>query len=227
MQVLLVCDTLVRLGLRVVLGAAVPALTMFETSSYADAAAFLETHVGIAFVILSVNLPDCAGLMGLTRLRKDFPRLPIIVLSPHADPASIRDAMALGAFAFIPKTTSPEAMGNALKQIMAGSSWTPPMSEMRTDTVHTTLLKTLSPAQLGIFKFLSQGLGNREIATQMGVAEKTIKAYTTTLYRKLGVRNRAQALILAEESFAEWDSSLNDPSRNDRLQLSRLDRSRA
>jgi DNA-binding NarL/FixJ family response regulator len=118
-------------------------------------------------------------------------------------------------------------MGNALMQIMAGAPWTPPMSQVRADTVHTTMLKTLSPAQLGIFKFLSQGLCNRQIATQMGVAEKTIKAYTTTLYRKLGVRNRAQALILAEETFVERDSALSDPSRHNHLQLSRLDRGRA
>src|SRR5688572_18558332 len=77
-------------------------------------------------VLLDLGLPGCEGLEALLRFRREFPKLPIVVLSGTCDRASIRGALDGGAVGFIPKTSKPDVMVAALKVIAAGGTYVPP-----------------------------------------------------------------------------------------------------
>lgn len=91
-------------------------------------------------------------------------------------------------------------MTEALRAIRDGDAWTPPLSdtEPSEDGDMAERIASLTPSQLKILVGLQQGRLNKQIAFDLGVTEATIKAHLTTVFRKLGVQNRTQAVIAAQ-----------------------------
>ena len=197
-RVLLVDENpLFRLGLGELLKAAQSALTIVETESFANARVLLRETPGIALVILDIKLRDCGGFVGLFEMRSEFPEVPIIVLSTNTDPESVSRAVAFGAAGYISKSAPCEAITQTVKAILAGGSW--PHNSIAAKAGKINPIASLSGAQLRVLAGLKRGLRNKQIAFEMGITEKTVKAYMSTLYRKLGVNSRTQALILLQE----------------------------
>ena len=91
-------------------------------------------------------------------------------------------------------------MTEALRAIRDGDAWTPPLSdtEPSEDGDMAERIASLTLSQLKILVGLQQGRLNKQIAFDLGVSEATIKAHLTSVFRKLGVHNRTQAVILAQ-----------------------------
>jgi DNA-binding NarL/FixJ family response regulator len=152
---------------------------------------------GIALVIMDMKLRDCGGFVGLFEMRSEFPEVPIIVLSTNADPEPANRTMAFGAAGYISKSAPCEAIVQTVKTILSGRPWAHGSVAARAGQVNP--IATLSRTQLRVLAGLKRGLRNKQIAFEMGVTEKTVKSYMSTLYRKLGVNSRTQALILLQE----------------------------
>jgi DNA-binding NarL/FixJ family response regulator len=199
---LLICNPLLWPGLRKIVKSARPVLKPVAAETLANASDFLRKKCRTALVCLDMNVPDCAGLTGLSLLRSEFPQIPVVVVSPYADSFSIGNAMALGAAGYIPESTPYAEIERGLQKILAGHRWFPSLSPQ--DLVHDRdrLMASLSPAHRRILMGFLRGLRNKEIAFEMGLSEKTIKHYITVMFRRLGVSSRAQALILARDIFA-------------------------
>ena len=193
---LMVCTPLLRVGLREVMKARQPKLKAVEAEGLEDALVQGKTLAPMGILILDMDLPDCNSFMGLVRLRTEFPTTPIVVMSKRADPASIERAMAFGAAGYIPKASSCEDISTALDRVVAGGSWLPSSNP---DAGDSDLAHALSPAQLRILVGLRRGLRNKQIAFEMGVTENTVKTYISTMYRRLGVNSRTQALFLLRD----------------------------
>ncbi len=203
-QVLLVDDCqLFRLGMREVIKTACPQAAFIEAGTFADAYAVLKGDSGITLIMLDAGLPDCDGFIGLFQLRNEFPAIPVVLVSDRSDDVSIGRASQLGAAGFLLKTSSCPDIVKALAAIVRGKKWMSPPLPLNDNGGEIEAVATLSPAQFRILIGLQRGLRNKQIAFEMGVTEKTVKAYTTTMYRKLGVSSRTQALILARKAFAE------------------------
>ncbi|WP_338895271.1 helix-turn-helix transcriptional regulator [Streptomyces sp. TG1A-60] len=83
----------------------------------------------------------------------------------------------------------------------------------RLASVERSALRVLTPRELEVFSVLPDGEGNRELARRLGIAERTVKAHLTSITRKLGLRSRVEAALLA----AEWSDDLRlDPKGLDR-----------
>lgn len=203
-QVLLVDDCqLFRLGMREAIKTAWPQAAFTEAATFADAYAVLKDDSGITLVMLDACLPDCDGYIGLFQLRNEFPGIPVVLVSNRADSAAIGRATELGAAGIVLKSSSCLDIVQALGAIVRGQKWMSPPVPLNDNGGEIGAVATLSPAQFRILIGLQRGLRNKQIAFEMGVTEKTVKAYTTTMYRKLGVNSRTQALILARKAFAE------------------------
>lgn len=202
--VLLVDDhPLFRQALRTVIRAAKPQLSVVEAGTLEGAKAVLGGAAGIVLILLDLKLPDSEGFAGLLQLRGEFPAIPIAIISTTEDAAAIGRAIALGAAGYIPKSSPKAQITEALDTLLSGEIWSPVSTAAEQMPPLVKSVAALSPAQLRILMGLRRGMRNKEIAYEMNVSEITVKSYMTAMFRKLGVTNRTQALIVAQTLLLE------------------------
>lgn len=189
---------LFRHALRIVIGRTQPDLTISEVETLAGAKTILDRESDVVLVTLDLKMSDCDDFAGLLSLRGSHPQIPIVVVSSTCDANTINYAMTFGAAGFIPKSSTGAEIGDALETILGGETWVPAGSYASLVPEAIKSVASLTPAQLQILMGLRRGLRNKEIAHEMGVTEKTVRAYTTTMFRKLGVSSRTQALIAVQ-----------------------------
>jgi DNA-binding NarL/FixJ family response regulator len=200
MDVLLIdSNPLFRLALRELIKSAHPGLTVSEVETFADGRGLLRENSDVALALLDMKVPDCGGFVGLFQLRTEFPKVPVVLLSTHGNAEAASRAVAFGAAGFILKSASCDAITQSLKTMLSGKPWTPAPILAAAENP----MASLSPALLRVLSGLKQGLSNKQIAAEMGISDKTVKVYMSTLYRKLGVNSRAQALFLLRQVLVE------------------------
>ncbi|AVP98938.1 DNA-binding response regulator [Ahniella affigens] len=205
---------LFRLALKQALGTVADAAVLFEAESLATARHVLERERELDLLVLDLHLPDSQGLMGLASLRAEFPSVAIVMISASEDPGTIRSALALGAAGYIPKRASLDELGHALTTILNCESYVPDdirqqldsLPEPSADDRLAEKLAALTPQQFRVLSLVADGKLNKQIADQLGIQERTIKAHLSLIFQKLGVRNRTQASVLLK-SLQRHESS--------------------
>ena len=189
---------LFRAALRSAVEKAAPGAVIAECASLAE----VQTALGEAatdLLLLDLKLSDSDGMAGLTRIRADHPAVPVAVVSASEEPPTVRRALALGAAGFIPKSAALPVMVEAIAAILSGDGWAPDVGAPGPEEGDLEArIASLTPSQLRILEGLKAGRLNKQIAFDLGVTEATIKAHLTSVFRKLGVQNRTQAVILAQ-----------------------------
>ncbi len=186
---------LFRAALRSAVDKAAPGAEVVECASLAEAKAAMVAGP-VDLLLLDLKLSDSEGMAGLAAVRAEQPTVPVAVVSASEDAPVVRHALGLGAAGFIPKSSSLPHMVEAIAAILAGDSWAPDVPEADDDLAGR--VASLTPSQLRILEGLKAGRLNKQIAFDLGVSEATIKAHLTSVFRKLGVQNRTQAVILAK-----------------------------
>jgi DNA-binding NarL/FixJ family response regulator len=196
MEVLIVDDhSFIHGTLSAVVHKAVPGAAIHVASSLGDAIAQARGNAQLGLVLLDLGLPECAGVEALTRFRAALPELRIAVISALEDANSVHAAYAAGAAGYIPKATTPQVMVATVRLIAEGGTWFPPaIMAMRPAE---TLKVDLTGRQATVLQLLVKGLGNRQIARKLDIAENTVKQHTHALYGALKVNSRAQAIAAA------------------------------
>lgn len=186
---------LFRAALRSAVDKAAPGAEVVECASLAEAKAAMVAGP-VDLLLLDLKLSDSEGMAGLAAVRAEQPTVPVAVVSASEDAPVVRRVLGLGAAGFIPKSSSLPQMVEAIAAILAGDSWAPDVPEADDDLAGR--VASLTPSQLRILEGLKAGRLNKQIAFDLGVSEATIKAHLTSVFRKLGVHNRTQAVILAK-----------------------------
>ena len=169
---------------------------IFEAATIAELQSLLADNAEPDLILLDLHMPGAHGLSGLIFLQGQH--LPVVVVSATDDQSVMLKAKSHGAQGFIPKSTSPLALRDAIADILAGKQWWPdhfqaaPLPEANDIE---TRLATLTPQQFRVLGMISEGLLNKQIAYDLAVSEATIKAHVTAIFKKLGVRSRTQAVI--------------------------------
>ncbi|WMT73377.1 response regulator transcription factor [Bradyrhizobium sp. Ash2021] len=179
-----------------------PDAQIFEAMSIERALQVLSVNAGIDLALLDLSLPDATGFSGFLRLRENYPRLPVAIVSNDEDRQVIREALTLGAAGYLPKSTSKSELALAIELVLSGSVAVPkgfaPSSGV-TDTNATEALRMrlqeLTPQQLRVLGLIRGGLQNKQIATELKLAESTVKAHVTEILRKLKLFSRNKAII--------------------------------
>ncbi len=166
-----------------------------ERLAPADAGA-ADTEIDL--VLLDLTMPGSQGLMGLMLLRSHAPIVPVAVVSAQEDPETVRRALSFGAAAFIPKSAPVEVIQETIAAILRGESLPaePPAPETAEDLDLYQRLATLSPQQLRVLAMIGEGKLNKQICFELGIAEQTVKAHASQIFRKLGVVSRTQAALV-------------------------------
>ena len=164
----------------------------------------------IDLVLLDLALPGMSGLGVISALHQRLPSLPVVVLSALEDPENIRNAISAGAMGFVPKSAQTRVLIEALQQVLEGNVSVPSTlgsapslatggaaAGAGTGTGSEPDVALLTLRQLEVLSRLCQGKTNKQIATELGLSEKTVKAHVTAIFKVLGVVNRTQAVLVA------------------------------
>jgi DNA-binding NarL/FixJ family response regulator len=178
----------------------VPDASIMECDSIGSLEALLATQSDADLILLDLRMPGANGFSGLVLIRRQHPDIPVVVISASDDHMIMQRAIEYGASGFIPKASDLTHIAAALQTVMSGSLWLPsPVTQNPNNEEHefAQRLKTLTPQQLRVFMMLTKGLLNKQIAGQVNVSEATVRTHMTAIFRKLGVRNRTQAVLAA------------------------------
>ncbi len=172
-----------------------------EAGTLDEVSAAIETVEEPDLVLFDLSMPGARGFSGLMYLRAQYPAVPVCVVSASEDVGTIRRSMALGAAGFVPKSSSPTQIRQAIQVILDGGTWTPPGLDLRLasdeEDALAGRLRSLTPQQLRVLMMMAEGLLNKQIAYELGVSEATIKAHVSAVLQKLGVENRTKAVLAA------------------------------
>jgi DNA-binding NarL/FixJ family response regulator len=198
MDFLLVDDhPIIHETLAAVVRSLVPGAQVHSEADLAGALARARELKELALVLLDLGLPGCSGIEALLRLRKALPRVRIAIISATEDAASVRSALDAGAVGYMPKTSQPKVLADALRLILEGGIYIPPQG------MEESPRKSASMADLGlterqgeVLKLVAKGLPNSEIARKLAISENTVKQHAHSAYRLLGVSSRTEAMVV-------------------------------
>lgn len=181
---------------------AISGANLLEADSLEALLKVLEKEPEPDLLLLDLKMPGSNGMSGLIHLRSQYPDLPIVVVSASEETSIVSQVKTHGAFGFIPKSSDMKSLIGALNQILAGDSYFPAGAIKNSAACDdlATKIAALTPQQYKVLGMLSDGLLNKQIAYDLEVSEATIKAHMTAIFRKLGVKNRTQAVILLQQT---------------------------
>jgi DNA-binding NarL/FixJ family response regulator len=197
-KVLIVDDhPLVRDGLCGLLALLPGGAQLYTAGSAAQALEQAECHAPLDIVLLDYNLPD-GRAEDLIPALKARGGAPILVVSAAEDNATVASVMQCGASGFLAKSKASASILEAVKQVLAGRVFN---SSANLGSEHATaaVRPVLSARMLDVLFMLDQGLTNKQIALQLGTAEKTVKNHVGLLFVQLGTANRLQAIRKARD----------------------------
>lgn len=193
---------LIRSALREVIGLTAERVELIEAADPPEGLALLGQRPDTDLVLLDLNFAAHDGLAFIERFRAAAPATPLLVYTMHEDVATLKQALAHGAVGIVPKTHSAKLLQKAIEIVMDGGVYLPPeLARQLASADATPHVRAAPPAmseqQWKILELLAQGLPNKAIARQLGIAPSTVKNQLTVVFDKLGVSNRTQAAIAA------------------------------
>tara|TARA_R100000935_G_C2841201_1_gene171145 strand:+ start:6818 stop:7459 length:642 start_codon:yes stop_codon:yes gene_type:complete len=168
--------------------------------SFGDAQSRLCEGEKFDLILLDLMLPDAHGPSGLAILREALPGARIVLMSGREEDGVVRSARSYGADGFIGKSTTMLEFSEKLRRIIWGEKLFPALTSKAGDPSELDhRVADLSPAQLRILMAVADGRLNKQIAYDLNLAEPTVKSHLSTIFKKLGVSNRTQAVLVARE----------------------------
>jgi DNA-binding NarL/FixJ family response regulator len=227
MKVLLIDDhPLILSALQSVIQGLGDDVTVVGANSAAAARETLRQDSDFDLVLLDLALGDASGFDVLIEFRQGYPALPVVVVSASDRSSDVIRAIDLGAMGFVPKRASNDALFEALRMVMSGGIYVPPMAmrsfdppgEAESDTVPSVLRVVrenadstpfqahppleslgLTPRQTDVLALLLQGKPNKLIARDLNLSVETVKDHVAAVLRTLNVSSRTQAVLAVSQ----------------------------
>jgi two-component system nitrate/nitrite response regulator NarL len=196
MKILIVDDhPLFRAGFHAVLEQSDLDAGVLSVSSLPEALQTLQQDGEIGLVLLDIHLKGDDGFNALKVIGERFPTTACIMISGDEQQAVAARAVAAGASGFIPKSFTADEMIAAIRKVLAGEVFVPET----TNLAAAQQPSGLTLRQLEVISMLGRGFSNKEIARALDVAERTVKAHVSAVFEALNVRNRTQAVLVAQK----------------------------
>ena len=191
---------LFRTALVHTLDKAKPGCDITEVGTLSELLAQLKQDDDVDLLLLDLHIPEAFGFTGLIQVLENYEHIPVLVVSGNENPDVIHKTMRLGASGFLIKSASNDDIVNAVDAVLAGQNWLPEnlpaASADANEELPAERIAALTPQQLRVLTMVSSGLYNKQIADELNVTDATVRAHVTEIFRKLGVTNRTQAVIL-------------------------------
>lgn len=210
---------LVRRGLALILAPHPDVEVVGEAGDGAEAVE-LAGRLHPDVVVMDIRMPVLDGVQATAELARTCPGSRVLALSTFDMDEYVVAALRVGAHGFLPKDISPEELIAAVHTVHTGEAAVAPRLLTRLISTYVRASPRgpkpapsapsagLTPRELEIWRLLAAGLDNAEIAAELDISVSTVKNHITGIFNKLGVRDRAQAVIAAYESgLVEADRS--------------------
>jgi DNA-binding NarL/FixJ family response regulator len=184
---------------------------VYDARTAEDGRHLVADHPDAGLLLLDLTLPGADGFSLLEELRADHPAMPVVVISASDRREDILRAIDLGAMGYIPKSSSNQVTLQALRLVLSGGVYLPPIALSARDdpadapppaaddaATHTTARELgLTARQAQVLALILQGKPNKVICRELGLAEGTVKIHVAAILRALNVSTRTQAVIEA------------------------------
>ncbi len=185
---------MVRMGLSASLNVEADMQVVAEVGSGEEVLrAYREHHPTV--VMMDLRLPGMSGTETAAELLSEFPEAAVLMLSTHSEEEEIYRALQAGARGYVLKSVMREELLRAIRAVHAGRRYVDPTAAalLAARVSH----RALTGRELEILRMVAKGLGNKEIAAALNIAEVTVKLHVSHVLEKLGVRDRTEAATAA------------------------------
>lgn len=168
----------------------------FSVHCFTNAEDFLRRGADArpACAVVDLHLPGMSGLQLHAKLHSETPHLPVIVITGHGDVATARTALLAGARDFLEKPVQPQELLEAVGAAVASDMQAFERERERTEMAER--VARLTPREHEVFRRITDGLHNREIAAELGISPRTVEVHRARLMEKLNVRRLADLFRL-------------------------------
>ncbi len=185
---------------------------ILEANDLDQATGYLVEGPPIDLLLLDLLMPGMSGIEDVRRICRNWPDVPVVVVSVKEDAQAIREALQAGAMGYIPKTSSPETTTNALRFILSGGVYVPPHILHLSDTSPDLPRERergnwpkevgvekgagplgLTARQVEVLRLMAEGKSNKDIAADLDISPGTVKMHVSRVFKVLKVENRTQA----------------------------------
>jgi DNA-binding NarL/FixJ family response regulator len=159
-------------------------------------------------ILMDIRMPDCDGVTATREILRSYPWIRILVLTTFDEEAFVWESLKAGAMGYLLKNTPSGQVADAIRTLHRGHSQLGPTIAPKVfaniqpiPTPPTLPNLTLSDREFEILKLLGQGKTNREIAKSLHITEGTVRNYISRILTELGVGDRTQAALWAQQHF--------------------------
>ena len=213
-------DVATRIGLRVIMNAEPDIEVVGESGSAEDAYLQIDL-VAPDVVLMDVQLPGADGITATKRIvatsNSDGPR--VIVLTTYELDDYVFRSLEAGASGFLLKRAHAEDLTNAVRSVASGNALPTPVLAQKLieqfaawSSERRTSVDALTEREREVLVLIARGKSNQELAGELTISLDTVKSHIRHVFTKLGVRNRAQAVIAAYESGLAYERGLAGPN---------------
>jgi DNA-binding NarL/FixJ family response regulator len=197
MHILIADDhAVVRRGLREILTEAIPTARFSEACSGEEALSRMA-EIPTSVLVLDINMPGRSGLDVMRDVKRDYPRVPVIILSMQPEEQYAVRCLRAGAAAYINKDSAPEELAQAIKKTLSGGRYVSPRLAERLvaqldEPGEKPLHELLSDREYEVMKLIASGVPLTEIADRLHVSVKTVSTYRTRIMEKMQMKSNAE-----------------------------------
>jgi DNA-binding NarL/FixJ family response regulator len=156
-------------------------------------------------VLMDISMPKMDGISATREIKDLLPQTAVVILTGHEEDEHVFEGIKAGAQGYLLKDSEPEDLSRAIHTVYAGDTIVAPdLAQKMLNTFEgdrpaggTRLAPPLTDRELDVIKALAHGMSDRQIASSLGISEKTVRNHTSNIYRKLHIFDRTQAVIYA------------------------------
>jgi DNA-binding NarL/FixJ family response regulator len=150
-------------------------------------------------VLMDLLMPELDGIAATRQIRQDVPETRVLVLSSMLESTSVMAVVRAGGIGYLMKDIRAAELLRAIKAAVTGQVQFSPdvAAAIMHEVVAPAHPDTLSSREIDVLRWLARGLANKQIARELGIAEKTVKTHVSSILAKLGVQSRTQAALYA------------------------------